>query len=90
MSDIQQCQLCGADLVAGGSDINAELAKREAEIERLREAAVIARTTEANLHEEITRLRELLAAIFEADATFQGGAVLGARLEVLVREALGE
>lgn len=35
-------------------------AEKDAEIERLRDAAVIARTTEANLHSEIERLREAL------------------------------
>ena len=51
----------------------------DAEIERLREAAVIARTTEANLHEEITRLRGLLRDMLASETLPTSGICASAR-----------
>ena len=62
------------------------------EIKRLRDAAVIARTTEANLHSEIERLRGLLREVAEemtGDCCLTDEAIADGLIE-RVREALGD
>ena len=62
------------------------------EIERLRDAAVIARTTEANLHDEIELLRGLLREVAEemtGDCCLTDEAIADGLIE-RVREALGD